>query len=130
MCPTANSPKVIIRARRLRKTMTEGERRLWSALKEFRRDFGVHFRKQAPIDPYVVDFVSHEHRLVVEVDGEHHFTPEGLRRDLIRDQYLHSRGYRVIRLSTGDLHDGFNGCVEEIMGALGLMRGSDVGINH
>jgi very-short-patch-repair endonuclease len=101
--------------------MTDGERRLWSELKEFRRWYGIHVRKQAPIDPYIVDFAIHEHRLIVEIDGEHHFTPDGMARDRRRDAWLAGRGYRILRFNTGELSEAFNGCIEEILGALGLM---------
>ncbi|WP_244478736.1 MULTISPECIES: endonuclease domain-containing protein [unclassified Mesorhizobium] len=120
---TAIDPKVIPRARRLRRNMTEGERKLWAELSQFRRWYGIHIRKQAPIGYYVVDFVIHEHRLVMEVDGEHHFTPEGQRRDRERDEWLAGEGYTVLRFNTGELSDNFSGCIEEILGVLGLMDG-------
>lgn len=101
--------------------MTDGERRLWAELREFRRLYGIHVRRQAPIGPYVVDFAVHERRLIIEVDGEHHFTSEGLRRDRIRDDWLATLGYRVVRINTGELSDSFDGCVEDILRELGLM---------
>jgi very-short-patch-repair endonuclease len=118
--PSFIKPQTIKRARRLRRNMTDGERKLWSELQEFRRWYGVHFRKQAPIGNYVVDFVAHEYHLVVEVDGEHHFTLEGRARDRVRDAWLASQGYRILRFNTGEISDSFDGCVEEILGALGL----------
>ena len=120
--PTIVPPAAISRARKLRRSMTDGERKLWSELREFRRLYGIHARRQAPIGPYVVDFVFQSKKLVVEVDGEHHFLPEGIRRDAKRDAWLREQGYRIIRINTGELSESFNGCVEEIMAALGLMR--------
>jgi len=120
--PTRVRPEAIHRARQLRRTMTDGERKLWSELREFRRWYGVHVRKQAPVGPYFPDFVVHEHRLVIEVDGEHHFTSEGLVRDVKRDAWLESIGYRVLRFNTGELSESFDGCVTEILDALGLMK--------
>ncbi len=102
--------------------MTEGERQLWSELREFRRLYGVHVRRQAPIGMYVADFVIHEDKLVIEVDGQHHFTPEGIRRDARRDAWFTSQGYRTIRMTTGDLADAFDGCVEEVLRGIGVMR--------
>ncbi|MEQ1940475.1 endonuclease domain-containing protein [Mesorhizobium sp. CN5-321] len=122
MCPTANSTESIQRARRLRRAMTDGERKLWSELRNFRRWYGVHVRKQAPIDPYIVDFAIHEQKLVIEVDGESHFSGAGVMRDKIRDTWLAGRGYRILRFTTGDLSDSFDGCVQEILAALGLMN--------
>ncbi|WP_192243268.1 endonuclease domain-containing protein [Mesorhizobium silamurunense] len=121
MAPTAIDPTMITRARALRRNMTEGERKLWSELKEFRRLYGLHARKQAPIGPYIVDFVLHEKGVVIEVDGEHHFTPERMEKDQKRDAWLGQQGYRVLRFSTGELAESFDGCVEEILREVGVM---------
>ncbi|MER8371995.1 endonuclease domain-containing protein [Mesorhizobium sp. M1406] len=121
MAPTGIDPAVIKRARVLRRNMTEGERKLWSELKEFRRLYGLHARKHAPIGPYVADFVLHGKNLVIEVDGEHHFTPEQMEKDRIRDAWFFRLGYRVLRLSTGDLANSFDGCIEEILREVGVM---------
>ncbi len=102
--------------------MTDCEKRLWSELREFRRLFGIHVRRQAPIGPYIADFAVHEAALVIEVDGEHHFTGQGRMRDRMRDAWLAEQGYRVLRFNTGELDESFDGCVEEIMKALGVMR--------
>lgn len=101
--------------------MTEGERKLWAELRQFRRYYGIHVRRQAPIGPYIADFAIHEAKLVIEVDGEHHFTAEGAARDWKRDNWLATAGYRVIRLNTGELAEAFDGCIEKILHELGLM---------
>lgn len=100
--------------------MTDGEKKLWSELRQFRSWFGIHVRKQAPIGPYIADFAIHEQKMVIEVDGEHHFTQEPEGRDRNRDEWLASQGYRVLRFNSGELSDAFDGCVEEIMRGLGL----------
>ena len=100
--------------------MTDGERRLWAELREFRRWYGIHVRRQAPIGAYVADFVIHVRRLVIEVDGQHHFEPERLLRDRKRDGWLAEQGYRVLRFNTGELSDAFEGCIEEILRELGV----------
>jgi very-short-patch-repair endonuclease len=120
--PTSVTPAAISRARKLRRNMTDGERKLWSELKEFRRLYGLHARKQAPMGPYTVDFVIHSKSLVIEVDGQHHFLPDRMVRDARRDDWLSTKGYRVLRFTTGDLSDSFDGCIEEILRALGLME--------
>jgi very-short-patch-repair endonuclease len=101
--------------------MTDGERKLWSELRQFRRQYGIHVRRQAPIGNYVTDFVVHEPRLVIEVDGEHHFTSDGRVRDRRRDAWFAQEGYQVLRFNTGELSDAFDGCIEEILHALGLL---------
>ena len=120
--PTGIRPKTIARARSLRRNMTAGEEKLWSELREFRRLYGIHVSKQAPIGPFIADFAVHERKLAIEVDGQFHFEPEGVAKDQARDAWLKGQGYRVIRLSTGDLETAFDGCIEEILRALGLME--------
>ena len=122
--PTQVAPAAISRARKLRRSMTEGERKLWSELKTFRRLYGVHVRKQAPIGPYVVDFVVQSKKLVIEVDGEFHVLTSRKESDRQRDDWLRAQGYSVLRLSTGDLSDAFDGCIEEILRAFGVMEGA------
>ena len=121
MMPHATTNGAISRARVLRRNMTEGERKLWSELREFRRLYGVHVRKQVPIGPYIADFAIHSKDLIIEVDGEHHFTSGGMARDQKRDSWFASQGYKTIRMTTGELSESFDGCVEEIMREAGLM---------
>ncbi len=100
--------------------MTEGEKRLWSELRAFRHLYGVHVRRQAPVGPYFPDFIIQEHRLIIEVDGEHHHTEAGQERDAKRDAWLREIGYRTIRINTGELAENLDGCVETILRELGL----------
>src|SRR4051812_1339578 len=86
------SRMAVTTARRLRKTMTDAERKLWSRLRS-RQLVGKKFRRQHPLGPYVLDFYAEEHRLVVEVDGGQH-TPEV---DAERTAWLQAQGCRVIR---------------------------------
>jgi len=60
--------ELIERARRLRRESTEAEKRLWNKLRA-RQLLGAKFRRQAPIGPYIVDFVCFERKLVIEIDG-------------------------------------------------------------
>tara|TARA_R110002020_G_scaffold224522_1_gene434050 strand:+ start:1254 stop:1565 length:312 start_codon:yes stop_codon:yes gene_type:complete len=102
--------------------MTEGEHRLWGELRDFRHHYGLHVRRQAPIGPYIVDFAIHSIKLAIEVDGEHHQLPDRRRRDELRDGWLKSVGYNVLRINTGELEQNFDGCVETILHACGLMK--------
>lgn len=100
--------------------MTDGEKKLWAELKTWRTQRGIQWRKQAPLGPYVVDFVCHGLKMVVELDGEHHFTAHGQARDAKRDAWLVGQGYTVFRINTGELSDNFDGCVETLMMRMGL----------
>ena len=84
------------RGRQLRREMTRVEWKLWSRLSRGRLA-GVRFRRQAPIGPYVVDFYCPAGKLVIEVDGPAH--AETLAQDAVRDDWLKSHGYRVLRFS-------------------------------
>jgi very-short-patch-repair endonuclease len=57
-----------IRARAFRQNATDAERIFWAALRDFKRS-GMHFRRQAPIGRYIVDFGCHQFKIVVEIDG-------------------------------------------------------------
>lgn len=87
----------IARARRLRKAMTPDEVRFWALARQWRAH-GLHFRRQAPFGPFILDFVCHGARLVVELDGSGHGEPAQARHDARRDAVFERQGYRVIRL--------------------------------
>ena len=87
------------RARRLRKDTTYTEKLLWTELRKLNR----HFRRQAPVGPYVADFISHSARMVVEVDGARHELPDAQLRDAERDAWFASQGYRVLRVRDRDV---------------------------
>src|SRR5580658_8296254 len=79
------------RAKSLRRNLTDAEKRLWYL--RAHRFNGIGFRRQALIGRFIVDFVSHELRLVIELDGGQHSESK---RDIGRDRWLKSKGYRVI----------------------------------
>jgi very-short-patch-repair endonuclease len=81
------------RARYLRREMTRPEQKLWALLRKRK----LNVRRQAPMGPYIVDFVSHAARLVIELDGPLHETPDVNLRDAERTEWLRSQGYRVLR---------------------------------
>jgi very-short-patch-repair endonuclease len=82
-------------AKRLRANTTPHERILWRALKELPVD-GTHFRRQAPIGPYVVDFFCSAKRLIIELDGGHHNDDATAAPDRERQAWLEHEGYRVV----------------------------------
>jgi len=85
----------------MRRAPTFSEKRLWTAL----RRTDLHFRRQAPFGSYIVDFVCHEHRLIVELDGGIHDLPEVAAGDAEREAWLTGRGYRVMRFRNEELPD-------------------------
>ncbi|MDZ7823425.1 MAG: endonuclease domain-containing protein [Ahrensia sp.] len=89
-------------------------------MRDLRKTHGIHFRRQAPIGPFVVDFAVQKHKLILEVDGEHHFTPDAEGQDQHRDKWLNKAGYRVLRFTTGDLDD-LEACINTVLDHLGQL---------
>ena len=79
-------------AKCMRRQSTTMERKLWAILRD-RRLEGLKFRRQVVIGAYVADFVCMRHRLIVEADGPFH----DAERDAVRDGWLKSQGFRVLR---------------------------------
>ena len=75
---------------------------------------GLKFRRQQPIGPYVVDFVSFERRLVVEVDGGHHDQPDVRVADTERTLWIERNGYRVLRFWNNEVLGNLEGVWERI----------------
>jgi len=107
-------PKARSFARALRRDLTPAERIVWHALRAHRLQ-GTGFRRQTPIGPYIVDFVSHGAKLVIEIDGGQHFEPQHHARDARRDAFLQSRGYRVARFSNHDVISNRDGVLTTIL---------------
>ena len=88
-------------ARRLRRRMSLPEVLLWKVLRG--SGTGLHFRKQHPLGPYVVDFYCDEAKLAVEVDGYSHGTDDQPERDARRDAWLAEKGVRTLRISAREV---------------------------
>ncbi len=104
-------------ARSLRKRMTPQEVKLWVHLRSW-RGRGFHFRRQAPRENFVVDFVCLKHRLIVEVDGGQHNFAAHARRDAERDRHFLSRGFTVLRFWNNDIDRNLEGVLTLIDEAL------------
>ena len=70
---------------------------VWQWLRD-RRVLGQKFRREHPVPPYTVDFFCVELGLVIEIDGQPHLTPEGIAHDRVRDRFLKSLGYEILRI--------------------------------
>jgi very-short-patch-repair endonuclease len=108
------SPALRARARDLRLNATDHERRLWQALRALNRR-GCHFRRQAPFDRYILDFVDHGAKLAIELDGSQHGYDDIRARDAARDEFLSSQGYLTLRFWNNDVSANFDGVVDAIV---------------
>ena len=103
------------RARSLRRQSTDAERVLWKNLR--RRELaGWKFRRQAPIGPYIVDFVTFDGKLIVEADGGQH--AESKQRDEERSGWLSKEGFRILRFWNNDVLTNTGAVLETIRAEL------------
>jgi very-short-patch-repair endonuclease len=105
------------RARALRASQTSAEAKLWQALRN-RKLARWKFRRQHPIDRYVVDFVTLDGKLIVEVDGVTHSEPSEIARDKARTEVLEACGFLIVRASNTDVHENLEGVLEMIATSL------------
>jgi very-short-patch-repair endonuclease len=94
------NPKLIEHARELRKNMTPAEKTLWY---HCLRNFPYRVLRQRPIDHYIVDFYCPALRLVIEIDGESHFTNDGKESDEQRTETLTAYGLKVVRFTNREV---------------------------
>ena len=111
-----------MRARELRRRQTRAELKLWQRLRN-RRLGGFKFRRQEPVDRFIVDFVCIDARLIVEVDGATHGTDAEVARDGNRSRILESLGFLILRFHNADVFENIESVLDIIVRTLDL-RGS------
>jgi very-short-patch-repair endonuclease len=94
--------------------MTPAECALWVELRRLPLN-GTHFRRQAPIGPFIADFLCHGARLVIEVDGGAHDAPDVASRDLARQLWIESRGYRLLRFTNAQVLADVRAVAQQIL---------------
>nr|WP_245395604.1 DUF559 domain-containing protein [Anthocerotibacter panamensis] len=104
---------LLVAARKLRKNMTDAEQLLWSCLRGKQLE-GYRFRRQHPIDRFVLDFYCPAVKLAIELDGSQHGSPEGKARDAERTAWLNAQGIRVIRFWNAQVFKNLEGVLQEI----------------
>ena len=101
----------------LRQNMTHEEVKLWLQLKHFNKR-GFHFRRQAPVDGYILDFVEFGHRLIIEIDGSQHNETLAEKRDAVRDRHFEAAGFRVVRFWNFEINKNLDGVIDKIQSLL------------
>jgi very-short-patch-repair endonuclease len=96
--------KLVARAKELRKNMTPAEKKLWN---EYLKNFKFRILRQRPIDNFIVDFYCPSLKLVIEVDGDSHFTSEGKDYDLERTDILKGHGLKIVRFTNSEVLNNF-----------------------
>jgi len=100
--------------------MPPAEAKLWNYLRTLKQQ-GFHFRRQVQLGPFYVDFACHAASLVIEVDGDTHFTPEAVAYDIRRTEFIRGEGYRVIRYSNLEVRDNLDGVAMHLAAVLAAL---------
>ena len=116
-----NRPNQKLLRQHLRNTASDAERLLWSSLKGSQLS-GYKFRRQQGIEQYVVDFYCPAKKVVIEIDGDTHWTEEEQKRDRERQSSLEALGIRVLRFTNDDVYTNKEGIVDMI---LAILEGHD-----
>jgi len=100
-------------AKALRRNLTDAERWLWSRLRAHRLG-NLHFRRQAPIGPFIADFACHEARAIVELDGGGHAEQGQFKHDRSRGRWFSQAGYLVLRFWNNEVFTNLDSVCETI----------------
>ena len=92
-------------ARKMRADATKAENVLWQALRKKQLE-GLKFKRQVPLDGYILDFVCFDARLIVEVDGGQHSESAS---DAARDRHFEAASFRVLRFWNDDVLKNIDG---------------------
>ena len=109
---TSISDQMRTRANNLRNHSTPAEIILWQELKNSK--LGVKFRRQQPLDHFIADFYCADLRLVIEIDGESHDFSGVASKDKVKEDYLRSKGYFMLRFVDFDVHHNLEGVIIQI----------------
>ena len=100
-------------ARRLRREMTDSERKLWPRLRR-KQIMDVRFYRQKPLGPYIVDFYAPKAKIIVEVDGSQPMEESAEQKDAQRDKYLKNQNLSVLRFNNLQVLQELDSVVEVI----------------
>lgn len=93
----------------LRRNLTAPERYLWQKIRA--RQLGVKFRRQHSIGRYIVDFYCAEHALVIEVDGDSHYSAEARDHDQKRNRFMQTLGIETLRFTNAEVMGNIEGVI-------------------
>lgn len=112
-----NNEKLTENSQRLRREMTDEERRLWY---DFLKKLPVTVHRQKTMGKYIADFYIASAKLVIELDGAQHYEEEAREYDAERDRYMRSLGLTVLRYTNKDVNENYYGVCRDIIGHTGI----------
>ena len=107
-----NNSKLRDRRRELRKNSTKAEEVLWFEIRNSK--LGIKFKRQHSIGGYITDFYCQKYKLIIELDGEIHNTKEVEGYDLVRDKYLTSLGFKILRIPNSEVETNIKKVLDKI----------------
>ena len=102
--PLKKNNELLNVARILRRNMTRQEKHLWY---DFLKYYEIKFQRQRPIDEFIADFYCQKANLVIEIDGNQHYSQDGIQKDTFRTERLELYGLTVIRLTNHQIDNEF-----------------------
>ena len=105
--------QIKFRSRFLRKTQTVQEELLWSHLR--RNNFGIKFKRQVALGPYIVDLCCKSRKIVIELDGSYHKSLEAKDYDFKKNKYLNNLGYKVLRFWNREIDKDLSRVINKII---------------
>jgi len=100
-----------LKAKVLRKNMTEYEKKLWY---RFLNEYEIRFYKQRIIDNFIADFYCPKAKLIIEIDGEHHHSDKESKYDKYRTEILSRYNIEVLRFDNSEIKNDFHIICEKI----------------
>jgi very-short-patch-repair endonuclease len=97
----------------LRKALTPAEAILWNEIKGYKLK-GRKFRRQHSIDTYIADFYCASEKLIIELDGGYHNSPDQKSQDLERDEILKALGLKILRIKNNQIFNNLDLVLKEI----------------
>ena len=107
--PTIYNGKNIVLAKNLRKRATPQEKHLWY---DFLKNYDIRFQRQKAIGEYILDFYCPTLKIAIELDGNQHYSIDGMEKDKIRTEYLNEQGIKVIRIHNRQIDKNFHSVCE------------------
>jgi very-short-patch-repair endonuclease len=104
--------KEILKARFLRRAETEQEKILWKELRN--NKLGIKFRRQHPLDVFVLDFYAPEIKLAIELDGSVHQKEDQRIYDTDREKFLKSKGVEILRFWNSEVEKDIDEVLNKI----------------
>lgn len=93
--------------------MTTQERKIWNILRN-RQFHGYRFLRQFVVDNYIVDFICHETKFIIEIDGGQHNDTQNISYDTKRTEFLESKGYKIIRFWNNEIDENMDGVYQKL----------------